>query len=100
MLFSLFLVTFPKKTPILCVYLVFGGLTMAAPMGPLTIKFNSIKFNSLGLLLKLKNTLCTMQVISSDNLQLYKCLWVIILLRKKYFLAKASQPSNAYDLTY
>ena len=31
-------------------YSVFGGLTMAAPVGHLTIKFNSIKFNSLGLL--------------------------------------------------
>ena len=30
------------------------GLTMAAPVGHLTIKFNSIKFNSLGLLLKWK----------------------------------------------
>ena len=39
---------FSKQTPILCVYLVFDGLTMAAPMGHLTIKFNSIKFNSLG----------------------------------------------------
>ena len=47
MLFSLFLVTFPNK---LCVYSVFGGLTLAAPGGHLTIKFNSIKFNSLGLL--------------------------------------------------
>ena len=34
----------------LCVYSVFGDLTMAAPMGHLTIKFNSVKFNSLGLL--------------------------------------------------
>ena len=44
---------FSKQTPILCVYMVFGGLTMAAPIGHLTIKFNSIKFNSLGWLLKL-----------------------------------------------
>ena len=51
MLFTLFLVTFSQQVPIPCVYLVFGGLTMAAPMGHLTIKFNSIEFNSLGLLL-------------------------------------------------
>ena len=43
---------FSQQTPILCVYLIFGGLTMAVPMGHLTIKFNSIKFNSLGLLVK------------------------------------------------
>ena len=49
MLFSVFLVTFPNRL-LYFVYLVFGGLTMAAPMVHLTIKFNSIKFNSLGLL--------------------------------------------------
>ena len=38
MLFSIFLVTFPNKPPILCVYSVFGGLTMAAPVGHFTIK--------------------------------------------------------------
>ena len=43
---------FSQQAPILCVYSAFGGLTMAAPMGHLTIKFNSIKFNSLGLLVK------------------------------------------------
>ena len=31
-------------------YSVFGGLAMAAPVGHLTIKFTSIIFNSLGLL--------------------------------------------------
>ena len=46
---------FSQQAPILCVYLVFGGLTMAAPMGHLTIKFNSIKFNSLGLLVMISN---------------------------------------------
>ena len=51
MLFSLFLVTFSQQAPILCVYSVFGGLTMAAPVGHLTIKFNGIRFNSLGLLI-------------------------------------------------
>ena len=50
MLFSLFLVTFPNKFLYLCVYSVFDGLTMAAPVGHLTLKFNSIKSNSLGLL--------------------------------------------------
>ena len=52
MLFSLFGNCF-QQVPILCVYLVFGGLTMAAPVGHLTIKFSSIKFNSLGLLVNL-----------------------------------------------
>ena len=47
MLFSLFLVTFPNKL-LYFVCSVFGGLTMAAPMGHLTFKFNSIKFNGLG----------------------------------------------------
>ena len=30
---------------------------MAAPVGHLTIKFNTIKFNSLGLLFKLNNSI-------------------------------------------
>ena len=42
---------FSQQAPILCVYSVFGGLTMAAPVGHFTIIFNSTKFNSLGLLL-------------------------------------------------
>ena len=47
---------FSQQAPIFCVYSVFGGLTMAAPMGHLTIKLNSIKFNSLGLLIKERHT--------------------------------------------
>ena len=45
MLFSIFLVTFPNKL-LYCVHSVFGSLTMAAPVGHLTIKFNSIKFKN------------------------------------------------------
>ena len=37
MLFSLFLVIFSQQAPILCVYSVFGGLTMAAPVGHLLL---------------------------------------------------------------
>ena len=58
MLFSLFFGNFSQQASILCVYSVFGGLTMAAPMGHLTIKFNSIKFNSLGLLVMQHNMEC------------------------------------------
>ena len=72
MLFSLFLVTFSQQAPILCVYLIFGGLTMAAPVGHLMIKFNSIKFNSLGLLINiLVNTkilnFCTKHLFKINN---------------------------------
>ena len=62
---------FSQQTPILCVYLVFGGLTMAAPMGHLTIKFNSIKFNSLGLLFKYA---VGMHFVSNcDNFTRFRC---------------------------
>ena len=37
---------FSQQAPILWVYSVFGSLTMAAPVGHLTVKFNSTKFNS------------------------------------------------------
>ena len=40
---------------------------MAAAMGHLTIKFNSIKFNSLGLLLKLNLTLCAKHIVGKNN---------------------------------
>ena len=38
---SVNILNFSQQIPILCVDLVFGGLTMAAPMGHLTIKFYS-----------------------------------------------------------
>ena len=37
MLFSLFFGNFSQQAPILCVYSVFGGLTMAAPVGHLLL---------------------------------------------------------------
>ena len=40
MLFFIIFGIFSQQAPTLCVYSVFGGLTMAAPVGHLTIKFS------------------------------------------------------------
>ena len=56
MLFSLFVVTFPNKLLTLCVFGIWWSYNGCA-RGPLTIKFNSIKFNSLGLLIRVRNYL-------------------------------------------
>ena len=48
MLFSLFLVTFSQQAPILCVYSYLVVLQWLHPWAHFTIKYNSIKFNSLG----------------------------------------------------